>query len=585
MFIIREYSKKYKRQEILNIKSYQFNNSGLYCIVGPNGSGKTTFIKSLVGLVKYDGDIYFNNTNIKDLKNDIFKEVCYISQFNSMLLKLTLIDNLNINELFLDEKNKVNTTLENKKICSLSGGWQKRYNFERFLNFDYKCLILDEPTVSLDNKNRKFLFDYIKKVSESKLVIVVTHDEELIELSDKVIDINKINNSNVTLEEVSVNKNIQEINKIPFKYRLNIIKEDFFGHFLKLIFSIFFLASLLFVIVGSGYDSDLYKNDICNQILPYIEVDSYGYSVEKTYLTNGKLHNMFMYKNYGINILDNESYEKKDIEFFTYFSYDTDSIIISDLLAERLNIEFEDSYTILFEMDLGIEPESSINLFATDKYTVESTNYNKTKEFFNDREENDKYEDIISFFSYVIMPADFIFDFFSKTYDNLPQPKYVVSNTSEFLEYEKIDYGIYYSLFYYIIRENSFNVYRIFGIVLTIIFFLFIIYFILYISTKSKNFYHLIEKLKAYSMSNKEILKTILLRDIAFSVLMLSFIGIGTLILNKYRSYITGEYYHYISNEYAFEYNKIFFMCSILVYLVMVGINLFKDRMDVESLC
>ena len=79
---------------------------------------------------------------------------------------------------------------ENKKICECSGGEQQRVALARLLIKPCQLILADEPTGSLDSVNKEVVFKILKKMqSQGKTIVIVSHDEELVERADRIINI------------------------------------------------------------------------------------------------------------------------------------------------------------------------------------------------------------------------------------------------------------------------------------------------------------------------------------------------------------------------------------------------------------
>lgn len=167
---------------LLNDISYDFLDNNFYVIKGDNGVGKTTLLYILALLDNsYSGKIFINGNDIKELKVKDIKALRrkYISLLFS---KGNLISYLTVKEnrtLFL---NKNGSLLLNKNIddtqnsSTLSGGEEILVALERELSLNKKIILLDEVTASLDDLNLKNLMDILTNLSETHLIILVSHD-------------------------------------------------------------------------------------------------------------------------------------------------------------------------------------------------------------------------------------------------------------------------------------------------------------------------------------------------------------------------------------------------------------------------
>ena len=182
-----------KRNEIQVLKnvSLSFPNEGLFVIVGPSGSGKTTLLSLLGALDKPDnGSILYNGKDITlftEKETDQYRQnvVSFIFQENNLVDYLSLKENAVLKSEKNDEE--IQKTLEklqisslsDKKPSTLSGGEKERCAIARALLADSKIVLCDEPTASLDASNAENVISILKGISDSRLVIVVSHDEEL----------------------------------------------------------------------------------------------------------------------------------------------------------------------------------------------------------------------------------------------------------------------------------------------------------------------------------------------------------------------------------------------------------------------
>lgn len=167
---------------LLNDISYDFLDNNFYVIKGDNGVGKTTLLYILALLDNsYSGKIFINGNDIKELKVKDIKALRrkYISLLFSkgnLISYLTVKENRN---LFL---NKNESLLLNKNIddtqnsSTLSGGEEILVALERELSLNKKIILLDEVTASLDDLNLKNLMDILTNLSETHLIILVSHD-------------------------------------------------------------------------------------------------------------------------------------------------------------------------------------------------------------------------------------------------------------------------------------------------------------------------------------------------------------------------------------------------------------------------
>ena len=184
-------------------------NNNVIGIVGPSGQGKSTISKLLIKLYKYDGNIYIDGKDLKDINTGyIRKNIIYVNQ-NSRLFDRTLIDNIMygcydrdvcINHLEEIKKfPKINAILqkfdlENMKAGqhgeNISGGQRQIMNIISGLIIPSKVCILDEPTNALDASLKEDIINvisYFKKYK--KAIIVITHDKEVYRIFDKQISI------------------------------------------------------------------------------------------------------------------------------------------------------------------------------------------------------------------------------------------------------------------------------------------------------------------------------------------------------------------------------------------------------------
>lgn len=195
---------------IFNNVNYSFEKGKFYSIVGESGSGKTTLLILLAGLDDpKGGSILFNNKNIKEIGYDKYhrEDVQIIFQNYNLLNYLNAYDNVLTAISISDSKRKVdkNTLNEylnrfgisedkaNRKVNKLSGGEQQRVAIARAVACNGEIILADEPTGNLDYDTSLAIMKLFRQLVDDyhKTVIMVTHNNELAKLTDKIIHIDQ----------------------------------------------------------------------------------------------------------------------------------------------------------------------------------------------------------------------------------------------------------------------------------------------------------------------------------------------------------------------------------------------------------
>ena len=188
MIEIKDVTKSYGRQKVLQNVSFEIMEGELFGLLGPNGAGKSTLIDILTGIQSMDsGDIFINGKSIKTDKVEIRKHLGLVPQDIALLEELNAVDNL---EYFgglyglagAELKNQIEKLLElagltdkkKEKVKNYSGGMKRRLNIAVAMLHNPSILILDEPTVGVDAQSRQHIFDYIQSLAEQGTTILYT---------------------------------------------------------------------------------------------------------------------------------------------------------------------------------------------------------------------------------------------------------------------------------------------------------------------------------------------------------------------------------------------------------------------------
>ena len=221
-----------KQFEALNDIDFDLPEVGMFFIYGKSGSGETTLLNIMEGLLKpTSGEVLYKGKNIlkftkKEKQKFLRDEISIIFQSFNLINDLTVVENINITmkikKVFkkeyvdeLIEKYHLKNVLNNK-AGSLSGGEKQRLCLIRALISDPSIIFADEPTGNLDEKNSCLLMEELKEISKNHLIIIVTHNMKLLEsyndgllelINGKISKYKSINNDDVVVKEKVVKNN------------------------------------------------------------------------------------------------------------------------------------------------------------------------------------------------------------------------------------------------------------------------------------------------------------------------------------------------------------------------------------------
>lgn len=191
---------KYEQDYVLSNIDFKLKTNSLYVLKGDNGSGKTTLCKILTGLYdNYEGEIYLENRDIKKMNRDELLNLIFYSAQLTPVFSDTLSNNIFLDsKITKEQENKYFKMikffsldeLEEKEIIddgSVSGGQKQKIGILRALFSNKEILIFDEPTANLDKQSIKKLVMIIKKLKETKLIIVISHDNTFDCIASEII--------------------------------------------------------------------------------------------------------------------------------------------------------------------------------------------------------------------------------------------------------------------------------------------------------------------------------------------------------------------------------------------------------------
>lgn len=198
--VIKNLSFSYQNDLILDNISLEYNSDEILSIIGPNGGGKSTLLKLVLGLLKaHSGTI------------NAPKNLGYVPQFIPLnanfplsVLEVVLMARLNgkIFNFYTKQDYKIAISaleavqmseFSARKIQELSGGERQRVYIARAIATQAKILILDEPTASLDPKAAAQIYELLKTLNERKIgIFMVSHDAQMaLNIADKIAFVNK----------------------------------------------------------------------------------------------------------------------------------------------------------------------------------------------------------------------------------------------------------------------------------------------------------------------------------------------------------------------------------------------------------
>jgi len=335
---------------VLKDISIDFAETGLVTILGASGCGKSTLL-NLIGLLDKpsEGKVYYRDKDLSTLNKkqiDYYHayEIGFIYQQYNLIDHMTVKDNIELrcksNNLDIILNSLGILDLKDKKVKYLSGGQMQRVAIARALVNNPNILICDEPTGALDSQNRIEIMEYLKRISKTKLVIIVSHDEELSnKYSDRIIRLK----DGVVVDDTS--KEVEVFHK-PFIYRrvkvklmniLRIVNNNFTNKLkrnllISLAFSISLISLLLVLGISNGFKDSIESNerDNLSKYPIYISDSSTNYSKElKDAFKDKQTQDGYVYTN--------DSHKNKINKKYIKYLEQTELLISNKILTFNLN--------------------------------------------------------------------------------------------------------------------------------------------------------------------------------------------------------------------------------------------------------
>jgi len=203
-------TKAFGELKVLKGIDIEVKDSEVVSIVGASGAGKTTLLQIIGTLDKPDsGTIFYNNTDIGQIKGKplaVFRNtnIGFVFQFHQLLPEFTALENVCI-PAFIAGKSKAEAEAKASELLGflsltdrlehkpseLSGGEQQRVAVARALVNSPSVILADEPSGNLDSENKNELHKLFFKLRDTfgQTIIIVTHDRQLANMSDRILQI------------------------------------------------------------------------------------------------------------------------------------------------------------------------------------------------------------------------------------------------------------------------------------------------------------------------------------------------------------------------------------------------------------
>lgn len=192
--------------KLFNDLSYSMSKGNVYAIVGANGSGKSTLLKILAGLYESENAIYINNHPLFHINMDVVRQELYSIVPQKLLVPSGTVQSY-LAETLAVPKQSVSATLEgscelksyaesimlllDNECKTLSGGELRKLHLWLAVNKRSNVLFLDEPSTGLDEKSKEDLIDYLRGDPLHRIIVVMTHDSDMIKAADHILKINE----------------------------------------------------------------------------------------------------------------------------------------------------------------------------------------------------------------------------------------------------------------------------------------------------------------------------------------------------------------------------------------------------------
>jgi ABC-2 type transport system ATP-binding protein len=207
--------KQYGKQAALDGVSFTVESGRIVGLIGPNGSGKTTTLKAILGLTPFQGELSVLGMDPRTQREALMNEVCFIADVAILPRWLKVKDAIDFVEgvhprfnRAKAEKYIANTKLTpNMKVKAMSKGMVVQLHLALVMAIDAKLLVLDEPTLGLDILYRKQFYQNLLEdyFDENKTILITTHQIEEVEhiLTDLLFIENGKISLAATMDEVS----------------------------------------------------------------------------------------------------------------------------------------------------------------------------------------------------------------------------------------------------------------------------------------------------------------------------------------------------------------------------------------------
>jgi ABC-2 type transport system ATP-binding protein len=213
---ITNLSKSFKGKKVLNDINLSINQGEFFGLIGPNGSGKTVLIKSILGIIEPDfGEIKILGENINNVDSSIYQKINFASSYSRLQEQISIYDNLftfakiyeikNPREKIMELTNffeLANHVKQKTKVYDLSSGENTRLVLCKALLNDPQILFLDEPLASLDPLISDKVENFVSKINKKKKITIFYVSHNLSEVKKMCTHVCFLKKGNITKKKL-----------------------------------------------------------------------------------------------------------------------------------------------------------------------------------------------------------------------------------------------------------------------------------------------------------------------------------------------------------------------------------------------